>query len=131
MFKEVLKYGSLIADALVEYKQPVFVLILPCTEVRGRALVAIDAAINQNIMEMHALSISHRGVLEANGAATVKHRTKDLIATVHTLDETLKGLVTKLNAAAEEEQKSIQQSIKQREQALLPVYEQINVCAIL
>jgi len=82
-------------------------------------------------MEMHVSCTARGGVLEANGAATVKHRTKDLIATVHTLDETLKGLVTKLNAAAEEEQKSIQQSIKQREQALLPVYEQINVCAIL
>ena len=103
MFKEVLKYGSLIADALVEYKQPVFVLILPCTEVRGRALVAIDAAINQNIMEMHALSISHRGVLEANGATTIKSRMKDLIAAMHRLDNALKGLNAKLNAATEEE----------------------------
>lgn len=127
MFEEVLKYGSLIVDALVAYEQPVFVFIPPYAEVRGGAWVVIDSAINPNVMEMYASSTARGGVLEANGAASVKYRTKDLIATMHRLDESLKGLDAKLNAATEEEQKSIQKAIKQREQALLPVYEQVSV----
>ena len=130
MFDEVLKYGSLIVDAFVAYEQPVFVFIPPFAEIRGGAWVVLDASINSSVMEMYASSKSARGgVLEANGLASVKYRTKDLLKTMHRLDKTLidldKGLASAeslgLDAA------DIQESIKSRERALLPVYEQISV----
>ncbi len=130
MFDEVLKYGSLIVDAFVAYKQPVFVYIPPFAEIRGGAWVVLDASINSSVMEMYAAAGSARGgVLEANGAASVKYRTNDLILTMHRLDETLQALDIQLKAegltkAAADE---IQEAIECRERALLPVYEQISV----
>jgi len=129
MFDEVLKYGSLIVDPFVSYEQPVFVFIPPFAEIRGGAWVVLDASINANVMEMYATSGTARGgVLEANGAASVKYRTKDLLKTMHRLDETLVGLDKKLAAETSDEAKaSIQLQIVKRERALLPVYEQIAV----
>lgn len=129
MFDEVLKYGSLIVDAFVSYEQPVFVFIPPFAEIRGGAWVVLDASINANVMEMYATSGTARGgVLESNGAASVKFRTKDLLKTMHRLDETLVGLDKKMSAETSDTGKaSIQQEILKRERALLPVYEQIAV----
>lgn len=130
MFDEVLKYGSLIVDAFVAYEQPVFVYIPPYAEIRGGAWVVLDASINANVMEMYAATKSARGgVLEANGAASVKYRTKDLIVTMHRLDEELKTLDAKMNSGnlSQEAKGQIQDAIESRERALLPVYEQISV----
>lgn len=130
MFDEVLKYGSLIVDAFVSYEQPVFVFIPPFAEIRGGAWVVLDASINASVMEMYAASGTARGgVLEANGAASVKYRTKDLLLTMHRLDHELKILDEKLKSAAGNTglELEIQTEIKARENALLPVYEQISV----
>ena len=130
MFDEVLKYGSLIVDAFVAYEQPVFVFIPPYAEIRGGAWVVLDASINASVMEMYAASGTARGgVLEANGAASVKYRTKDLITTMHRLDDKLIELDTKLGAEGlnESDKAAIKAEIAARESALLPVYEQISV----
>ena len=129
MFDEVLKYGSLIVDAFVSYKQPVFVYIPPFAEIRGGAWVVLDASINASVMEMYAAKGSARGgVLEANGAASVKYRTKDLLSTMHRLDDQLIALDKELAAEGSDEGKAaIKERITQREQMLLPVYEQISV----
>ena len=128
MFDEVLKYGSLIVDAFVAYEQPVFVFIPPFAEIRGGAWVVLDASINSSVMEMYASSETARGgVLEANGLASVKYRTKDLLKTMHRLDKTLIDLDKQLAEAGESDAARIQESIKSRECALLPVYEQISV----
>mmetsp|Transcript_16046 Transcript_16046/g.36661 ORF Transcript_16046/g.36661 Transcript_16046/m.36661 type:complete len:1111 (+) Transcript_16046:2-3334(+) len=129
MFDEVLKYGSLIVDAFVAYEQPVFVFIPPFAEIRGGAWVVLDASINASVMEMYASSETARGgVLEANGLASVKYRTKDLLKTMHRLDDTLIALDKSLADTSDAEASSnIQESIKSRECALLPVYEQISV----
>ena len=128
MFDEVLKYGSLIVDAFVAYEQPVFVFIPPFAEIRGGAWVVLDASINSSVMEMYATSETARGgVLEANGLASVKYRTKDLLKTMHRLDETLISLDKQLAEAGASEAAGIKESIKSRECALLPVYEQISV----
>jgi acetyl-CoA carboxylase/biotin carboxylase 1 len=130
MFDEVLKYGSLIVDAFVAYEQPVFVYIPPYAEIRGGAWVVLDASINSSVMEMYAASGSARGgVLEANGAASVKYRTKDLITTMHRLDDKLIDLDAELKGEglSDSERKQTQESISSRERALLPVYEQISV----
>jgi acetyl-CoA carboxylase/biotin carboxylase 1 len=130
MFDEVLKYGSLIVDAFVSYEQPVFVFIPPFAEIRGGAWVVLDASINASVMEMYAASGTARGgVLEGNGAASVKYRTKDMIATMHRLDDELKSLDGKLKNAVGNSalQKEIESQITSRENVLLPVYEQISV----
>jgi len=129
MFDEVLKYGSLIVDAFVSYQQPVFVFIPPHAEIRGGAWVVLDASINANVMEMYAAKGTARGgVLEANGAASVKYRTKDLIATMHRLDENLQRLDEELaSVGSDAEKKRVKDDIAHREKMLLPVYEQVSV----
>lgn len=130
MFDEVLKYGSFIVDAFVAYEQPVFVFIPPYAEIRGGAWVVLDASINPSVMEMYAAKRTARGgVLEANGAASVKYRMKDQISTMHRLDDVLKSLDKKLGSDEidEEEKKKIRENISKREQMLAPVYEQIAV----
>jgi acetyl-CoA carboxylase / biotin carboxylase 1 len=131
MFDEVLKYGSLIVDAFVSYKQPVFVFIPPHAEIRGGAWVVLDASINASVMEMYAAKNTARGgVLEANGAASVKYRTKDLIATMHRLDKELINLDAQVikNAKSDVQlENELQTKVRAREQILIPVYEQISV----
>jgi acetyl-CoA carboxylase / biotin carboxylase 1 len=130
MFDEVLKYGSLIVDAFVSYEQPVFVFIPPHAEIRGGAWVVLDASINASVMEMYAAKGTARGgVLEANGAASVKYRSKDLIATMHRLDHQLIELDATLVSSKDdaELENQVQGQIRSREHILLPVYEQIAV----
>merc|ERR1712038_1581816 len=108
MFDEVLKYGSLIVDAFVAYEQPVFVLIPPFAEIRGGAWVVLDASINKSVMEMYASAGNSRGgVLEANGAASVKYRTRDLLKTMHRLDDKLIKLCSKLGGDGDDETKKL------------------------
>ena len=57
MFREVLKFGSDIVDALVAYRQPVFVYIPPAGELRGGAWVVVDSTINSACMEMYVLMV--------------------------------------------------------------------------
>ncbi|KAJ1555837.1 hypothetical protein HK405_012072, partial [Cladochytrium tenue] len=52
MYKEVLKFGSYIVDALREYCQPVFVYVVG--ELHGGAWVVLDPTINPAMMEMHS-----------------------------------------------------------------------------
>jgi hypothetical protein len=60
--------GSLIVDGLSDYKQPVFVYIVPNGELRGGAWVVLDPSINANgMMEMFvllSLSLSLRPVTD-------------------------------------------------------------------
>jgi acetyl-CoA carboxylase/biotin carboxylase 1 len=128
MFDEVLKYGSLIVDAFCSYEQPVFVFIPPFAEIRGGAWVVLDSSINPSVMEMYAASGSARGgVLEANGAASVKYRTKDMISTMHRLDDKLRSLDESFASAGKTDKEALLNEITARENALLPVYEQIAV----
>ena len=129
MFDEVLKYGSLIVDAFVAYTQPVFVFIPPYAEIRGGAWVVLDASINSGSMEMYASAGTARGgVLEANGAASVKYRTKDLLVTMHRIDDQLRDFDKKIGDEADPVEKELLQArMLERERVLLPVYEQIAV----
>jgi acetyl-CoA carboxylase / biotin carboxylase 1 len=65
--------------------------------------------------------------LEANGAASVKYRSNDLIATMHRLDQQIMALDQELRTATNGATESIRASIVAREQMLLPVYSQIAV----
>ena len=78
-------------------------------------------------MEMYASTDSTRGgVLEANGAASVKYRVKDLFKIMHRLDEKLIALTKKLECI-DDDQDEVKKSISKGENELLPVYEQIAV----
>jgi acetyl-CoA carboxylase / biotin carboxylase 1 len=128
MFDEVLKYGSLIVDAFVAFEQPVFVFIPAFAEIRGGAWVVLDASINASVMEMYAAKGTARGgVLEAAGAASVKYRSKDLLATMHRLDTVLIELDSRIAACNDEDKAALQKEIAKRESMLMPVYEQISV----
>jgi len=129
MFQEVLKFGAQIVDALVEYKNPVFMYIPPGGELRGGAWVVIDPAINPEQMEMYADVDSRGGILEPAGIVEVKYRAAQQIELMHRLDPELRELdeSLRINESAEVAASvaDIQAKIKAREQKLLPLYTQI------
>ncbi|RUP43011.1 acetyl-CoA carboxylase, partial [Jimgerdemannia flammicorona] len=127
MFNEVLKYGSYIVDALANYKQPVFVYIVPNGELRGGAWVVVDPTINSDMMEMYADVKARAGVLEPEGIVEIKFRKTQLISTMERLDETYRNLKKLLDdpSKSAEEKEDIKVQLTAREQDLLPVYSQI------
>lgn len=129
MFDEVLKFGSMIVDALVAYQQPLFVYIPPFAELRGGAWVVVDSTINSDVMEFYAAEDARGGVLEATGAASIKFRAKDIVATAHRIDHVLTSMDKELaQAQAEgnvEKVSSIQKDMKKRERMLTGVYQQV------
>jgi acetyl-CoA carboxylase carboxyltransferase component len=129
MFDEVLKFGSMIVDALVAYQQPIFVYIPPFAELRGGAWVVVDSTINADIMEFYAAENSRGGVLEPAGAASIKFRDRDISATAHRVDHELIALDKKLLAAKADTAScaAITKQIKAREKALFGVFQQVAV----
>lgn len=128
MFNEVLKYGSFIVDALVDFKQPIFTYIPPHGELRGGSWVVVDPTINDEMMEMYADVESRAGVLEPEGMVGIKYRRDKLLATMERLDKTYSDLKKKLGEKLPaDEHNAIQAKIVARERALLPVYAQISV----
>ena len=93
MYGEVLKFGAQIVDALVDYKQPVFVYIPPCGELRGGSWVVVEPSINPDFMEMYADEDSRGGILEPAGIVEVKFRAPQRAEMMHRLDEKLKELL--------------------------------------
>ena len=73
MFDEILKYGSMIVDALTEYRQPVVTYLPPGSELRGGAMVVIGPSINPNI-RLWCDPSARIGVLEPSGAYDVKFK---------------------------------------------------------
>jgi len=131
MFDEVLKFGSMIVDALVAYQQPLFVYIPPFAELRGGAWVVVDHTINKNVMEFYAADEARGGVLEAAGIQAIKFREKDLVATAHRLDIKLAEMDAKLaelkkqSGSDKSEVDILAEQISKREKSLLGVYQQI------
>lgn len=130
MFDEVLKFGSMIVDALVNFKQPVFVYIPPFAELRGGAWVVVDPTINSEVMEMYAATEGRGGVLEPAGMVEIKFRKGDLLKSAHRLDPkliemsaTLKEL--KAGAGSERDVAVLETEIAERETKLLVLYRQI------
>ncbi|KAG6970278.1 hypothetical protein JG688_00004932 [Phytophthora aleatoria] len=129
MFDEVLKFGAAIVDGLVNYEQPVFVYIPPFAELRGGAWAVVDPTINEGIMEMYADPQGRGGVLEPAGLIEIKYRKKQLLQTMHRLDDKLKQLTARLAELSPEEKETegakILAEIKTREETLLPIYVQV------
>ena len=96
MFNEILKFGSMIVDALRTYNHPVFIYLPPNGELRGGAWVVVDPTINERMMEMYADRESRGGILEPPGICEVKFRKQDQIKAMHRLDPVLIKLETQL-----------------------------------
>lgn len=128
MFNEVLKYGSFIVDALVDFKQPIFTYIPPHGELRGGSWVVVDPTINPDMMEMYADVNSRAGVLEPEGMVGIKYRRDKLLATMERLDPTYAELKKKLNGKLDQEEFSkVSAKLVAREKALMPIYAQVSV----
>lgn len=128
MFNEVLKYGSYIVDALVDFKQPIFTYIPPHGELRGGSWVVVDPTINPDMMEMYADVDSRAGVLEPEGMVGIKYRRDKLLATMERLDPTYSELKKKLATQLDQKEHSeISAKLVAREKVLLPIYAQISV----
>ena len=127
MFDEVLKFGSMIVDALVSFTHPIMVYIPPFAELRGGAWVVVDPTINADVMEMYAANDARGGVLEANGASAIKFRRGDYIKAAHRLDKQLQQLDEELSSPniAGEEKNRLLAEIKKRENAVASIYSQI------
>jgi hypothetical protein len=121
----------MIVDALVAYQQPLFVYIPPFAELRGGAWVVVDSTINADAMEFYAAEDARGGVLEAAGAASIKFRDRDIVATAHRLDPVLVSLDEQLKTArAQGNPEAIataEKQIKVREKMLFGVYQQVAV----
>jgi acetyl-CoA carboxylase/biotin carboxylase 1 len=120
MFAEILKYGAMIVDALVDYKHPVTVYIPPHGELRGGAWVVVDPQINPEQMEMYADVESRGGILEPAGAVDLLWKDPQLIALMHANDTQLAALDAQAAAG-----KDVAAQIAAREKALKPIYTQI------
>jgi acetyl-CoA carboxylase/biotin carboxylase 1 len=128
MYNEILKYGSQIVDALSNYKQPVFVYIVPNGELRGGSWVVLDPTINKDMMEMYADVESRGGVLEPEGIVEIKYRKPHLLATMTRLDSVYGDLKKRLDTEMPAEEKTeLKCQLETREQELLPVYQQIAI----
>lgn len=129
MYNEVLKYGSFIVDALVKYEQPIFVYIPPFGELRGGSWVVVDPTINPECMEMYADEDARGGVLEPEGIVNIKYRRDKQLDTMARLDPTYAELKRSLadKSLTQDQASDIKIKITEREQLLLPVYNQISL----
>jgi len=126
MAGEILKFGAMIVDALVEYQHPVFVYIPPNGELRGGAWVVIDPTINEKVMEMYADKESRGGILEPPGICEVKFRAADQKTKMHQLDPMLLALDQELEMASDADDVSeLKKQISDREASLMPLYLQV------
>ncbi|CAI1647626.1 hypothetical protein SEUBUCD650_0M03390 [Saccharomyces eubayanus] len=129
MYNEVLKYGSFIVDALVDYKQPILIYIPPLGELRGGSWVVVDPTINPEQMEMYADVESRGGVLEPDGVVSIKYRKEKMIETMIRLDSTyghLRRTLTEKKLSLEK-QNDLTKRLKFRERQLMPIYNQISI----
>jgi len=122
MFAEVLKYGAMIVDALVDYRQPVTIYIPPHGELRGGSWVVLDPKINPDHMEMFADVEARGGILEPPAAAEIVFKQSQILEMMHRSDETLRMLDAEKAAGND-----VNAAIKNREKLLLPAYKQIAV----
>uniref|UniRef100_A0A1B6DY08 Uncharacterized protein n=1 Tax=Clastoptera arizonana TaxID=38151 RepID=A0A1B6DY08_9HEMI len=129
MYEQVMKFGAYIVDGLRSYTQPVIIYIPPNGELRGGAWAVVDPTINPVHMEMYADPESRGGVLEPEGIVEIKFRVKDLLKTMHRVDDVIREYKKKLQShdLPPEEKASLEHCIAEREKYLMPMYHQVAV----
>ena len=126
LFEGVLQAGSQIVEQLRQYPHPCFVYVPRGGELRGGAWVVIDSQINPNTVEMYADSTARGGVLEPDGLIEIKFRDRELLATIHRLDEEVLRLDAEIRMASSQglDTSTLKADLKRREKYLLPSYRQ-------
>lgn len=122
MYESILKFGSMIVEKLVGYKQPVLVYVPPGGELRGGAWVVIDPTINKDQMEMFVDPSARGGILEPAGIVEIKYRKAQILTTMARLDPEIAALNLQLASAADDERRKIAALLKQRQELLMPHY---------
>ncbi|KAJ1494721.1 ClpP/crotonase-like domain-containing protein [Baffinella frigidus] len=126
MYESILKFGSMIVEALVDYKQPVFVYIPPHGELRGGAWVVIDPTINAEQMEMYTDTTARGGILEpAAGIVEIKYRHDQLLQTMARLDPEIASINIQMASATDQDRRSLADQLKARQALLLPFYQRV------
>ena len=124
MSGEILKFGSMIVDALREYEHPIYIYFPPFGELRGGSWVVVDPTINEEKMTMFSDPEARGGILEPAGIVEIKFRVADQIKAMHRIDPQLQLLDAELESADEESKADIEEQIAAREEILKPVYLQ-------
>ncbi|KAL3817779.1 hypothetical protein ACHAXA_002423 [Cyclostephanos tholiformis] len=127
MSGEILKFGSMIVDALREYKHPIYIYFPPYGELRGGSWVVVDPTINEDKMTMFSDPEARGGILEPAGIVEIKFRLNDQLKAMHRIDRQLQMLDAELAGTDETDQTSqeaIKEQIAAREELLKPVYLQ-------
>jgi len=124
MSGEILKFGSMIVDALREYKHPIYIYFPPYGELRGGSWVVVDPTINEEKMTMFSDPEARGGILEPAGIVEIKFRVADQLKVMHRIDVQLQLLDAELEAADDESREDIREQIAAREELLKPVYLQ-------
>ena len=127
MSGEILKFGSMIVDALREYKHPIYIYFPPYGELRGGSWVVVDPTINEDKMTMFSDPDARGGILEPAGIVEIKFRLADQLKAMHRIDPELKMLDSELEATDDTDsaaQEAIKEQIAAREELLKPVYLQ-------
>ncbi|XP_063700172.1 acetyl-CoA carboxylase isoform X3 [Culicoides brevitarsis] len=129
MYEQIVKFGAYIVDALVQYKQPVFVYLPPNAELRGGAWAVLDSLINPEYMESYADPESRAGVLEPEGIVEVKFREKDITKTIHRIDPVVLKLKEELAKANGDKETltNTENKIKERTSLLLHAYHTVAI----
>lgn len=127
MSGEILKFGSMIVDALREYKHPIYIYFPPYGELRGGSWVVVDPTINEEKMTMFSDPEARGGILEPAGIVEIKFRVADQLKAMHRIDRQLQMLDAELEATDDTDmpaQEAIKEQIAAREELLKPVYLQ-------
>merc|ERR1712176_220053 len=127
MSGEILKFGSMIVDALREYEHPIYIYFPPYGELRGGSWVVVDPTINEEKMTMFSDPEARGGILEPAGIVEIKFRLADQLKAMHRIDPQLQMLDAELEATDDTDktsQEDIKEQITAREELLKPVYLQ-------
>jgi len=127
MSGEILKFGSMIVDALREYEHPIYIYFPPFGELRGGSWVVVDPTINEEKMTMFSDPEARGGILEPAGIVEIKFRQADQLKAMHRIDPQLQMLDAELEATDDTDkasQEAIKEQISAREEVLKPVYLQ-------
>ena len=126
MSGEILKFGSMIVDALREYEHPIYIYFPPFGELRGGSWVVVDPTINEEKMTMFSDPEARGGILEPAGIVEIKFRLADQLKAMHRIDPQLQMLDAELEStdASDKSAQDIKDQIAAREELLKPVYLQ-------
>jgi len=127
MSGEILKFGSMIVDALREYEHPIYIYFPPYGELRGGSWVVVDPTINEEKMTMFSDPEARGGILEPAGIVEIKFRLADQLKAMHRIDPQLQMLDAELEATDDTDasaKDAIKDQIGAREELLKPVYLQ-------